>query len=147
VVLDIPVDSQPGVSSAESAAHGMPSPTEDTAALRARLAAVEEERDHLRATVDKLAGTVDRLTISLAQLSGTVVEQRALEAGKRNPLRKISPHRSHYSVSRGDSGGHSGQSHALDPTGSSLFGYRWNFVRLSACLSQCSGRRAGTMGT
>ncbi len=50
--------------------------------VRARLAAVEEERDHLRQTVDKLTGTVDRLTISLAQLSGTIVDQRALDTGQ-----------------------------------------------------------------
>ncbi len=50
-------------------------------AMRARLQAVEEERDHLRQTVDKLTGTVDRLTISLAQLSGTIVEQQALDTG------------------------------------------------------------------
>ncbi len=81
VVLDIPGTSEPGVSPSEGTPSAPPMPTEDMAALRARLAAVEEERDHLRATVDKLAGTVDRLTISLAQLSGTVVEQRALEAG------------------------------------------------------------------
>ncbi len=54
-------------------------------AMRARLQAVEEERDHLRQTVDKLTGTVDRLTISLAQLSGTVVEQQALDTGQDTP--------------------------------------------------------------
>ncbi len=56
--------------------------TSELVSVRARLAAVEEERDHLRQTVDKLTGTVDRLTISLAQLSGTVVEQRALDTGQ-----------------------------------------------------------------
>ncbi len=54
-------------------------------AVRARLQAVEEERVHLRQTVDKLTGTVDRLTISLAQLSGTVVEQQALDTGQDTP--------------------------------------------------------------
>lgn len=54
-------------------------------AVRARLQAVEEERDHLRQTVDKLTGTVDRLTISLAQLSGTIVDQQALDTGQDTP--------------------------------------------------------------
>jgi excisionase family DNA binding protein len=54
-------------------------------AMRARLQAVEEERDHLRQTVDKLTGTVDRLTISMAQLSGTIVEQQALDTGQDTP--------------------------------------------------------------
>jgi excisionase family DNA binding protein len=54
-------------------------------AVCARLQAVEEERAHLRQTVDKLTGTVDRLTISLAQLSGTIVDQQALDTGQDTP--------------------------------------------------------------
>jgi len=54
-------------------------------AVCARLQAVEEERAHLRQTVDKLTGTVDRLTISLAQLSGTIVDQQALDTGQDPP--------------------------------------------------------------
>jgi len=54
-------------------------------AVCARLQAVEEERNHLRQTVDKLTGTVDKLTISLAQLSGTIVDQQALDSGQDTP--------------------------------------------------------------
>ncbi len=104
VVLDIPEGAQP----APDAPAGTPDPTPaqdaEVTALRAQLAAVESERDHLRATVDKLAGTVDRLTLSLAQLTGTVVEQRALDTGidtlKWTPLL-----RSPYGARGGHSGG------------------------------------------
>ncbi len=91
VVLDIPGGSEPGVPSNEGTHGTVPILEADNSVLRARLAAVEEERDHLRATVDKLAGTVDRLTISLAQLSGTVVEQRALEAGRDTAMEDTAP--------------------------------------------------------
>ncbi len=84
VVLDIPDGAQPAPDAPTGTPGHVPAQEVGIAQLRARLEAVESERDHLRATVDKLAGTVDRLTISLAQLSGTVVEQRALGASEVN---------------------------------------------------------------
>jgi hypothetical protein len=71
----------------DSATPETPSKTDmsELVAVRARLQAVEEERDHLRQTVDRLTGTVDRLTISLAQLSGTIVDQQALDTGQDTP--------------------------------------------------------------
>ncbi len=81
VVLGNTSGAQPVETVSETPVETPPDTVTELVALRTELEAVKGERDHLRQHLDKLTGTVDRLTISLAQLSGTIVDHRALEAG------------------------------------------------------------------
>lgn len=55
--------------------------------MRAEQDTTRQDRDRWHAHAERLGGTVDRLTITVAELGDRVVEQRALRNGAEEPAR------------------------------------------------------------